>query len=57
MPINWNHYRFLRKEPEELRDIPFAEELEPPPLENRYRVVAYLLALATISLVTLAALA
>lgn len=55
MPTNWNHYRFLRKEPEELRIIPFEEE--PPPLENRYRLTAYLLALTVVSLITLAALA
>ena len=43
-PIDYRHYRFLRREPPQLKFIPFEDE--PPPLENRYRTVALLFAIA-----------
>lgn len=43
-PIDYRHYRFLRREPPQLKFIPFEDE--PPPLENQFRVPAILCAIA-----------
>ena len=43
-PIDFRHYQFLRREPPQLKAIPWEDER--PPLENRFRVPAALCALA-----------
>ena len=56
-PIDFRHYRFLRQEPPQMALIPFEEDADPPPLENRYRVPAALCAIAALGLVVVLALA
>ena len=51
-PIDYRHYRFLRREPPEMKFIPFEEE-GPPPLENQFRVPAILCAIAASAFVVL----
>lgn len=44
-PIDWKQFRFSRREPPEMKFIPWADD-DPPPLENRYRLPALLFAIA-----------